>query len=131
MVRMIQTGLLPNEVLNLDLTILEEEYCKKNSKFSNTHICAANKENSFTSPCFGDSGGPLISEGKQIGIASFIMGGCGGKYPGYYTNVYLYREWIQEISGCSCIFNLFGCCRIISIVLALLRYVQQFSGLSN
>lgn len=62
-------------------------------------ICAADEE---SDACQGDSGGPLqIQEtGKSIftvvGITSFGMG-CGSKYPGVYTRVASYVDWIENI----------------------------------
>lgn len=66
------------------------------------HICAAGKSGVDT--CGGDSGGPLMQiEDEeavrpkliQIGITSFGSSACGSqKYPGVYTGVYQFRNWI-------------------------------------
>ena len=51
--------------------------------------------------CTADSGGPLLDQDdKMVGIISFGMG-CGQKgFPGVYTNVAYYRDWIDgEIEG--------------------------------
>lgn len=122
---MIQAGLRPNEIVNADLTVQKEAFCNEGSTiYGRTLICVINEKRRDTSACFGDSGGPIICGGKQIGVASHMKGTCGDeKAIPYYTNVYLYREWIQKNAGCRYVFNLFGCCRIISIVLTSLRYV--------
>nr|XP_033324764.1 trypsin-1-like [Megalopta genalis] len=49
--------------------------------------------------CQGDSGGPMVVDGKLTGIVSWGKG-CGTpKYPGVYTDVAYYREWIRQNSG--------------------------------
>ncbi|XP_051176614.1 trypsin-like [Leptopilina boulardi] len=50
--------------------------------------------------CSGDSGGPLVSPQKiQIGIVSWGIA-CGTRgYPGVYSNVMYYRDWIKEKTG--------------------------------
>lgn len=52
--------------------------------------------------CQGDSGGPLqtpahdIVEAKVLGIVSFGIG-CASGYPGIYTRVAYYLDWIESI----------------------------------
>ncbi|XP_012146828.2 trypsin-1 [Megachile rotundata] len=49
--------------------------------------------------CQGDSGGPLYVDGSLAGIVSWGYG-CGTpKYPGVYTDVATYRQWIRQNSG--------------------------------
>ncbi|XP_011310431.1 chymotrypsin-2-like [Fopius arisanus] len=50
-----------------------------------------------TGTCYGDSGGPLISNGEIIGITSTGKDVCAGQYPDVFTHVYLYLPWIQEV----------------------------------
>lgn len=62
----------------------------KNYKIASTMVCA------FTSgkdACFGDSGGPLIVNGVQVGIVSF--GEKCAKNPGVYTRVTAFVDWIK------------------------------------
>jgi trypsin len=51
------------------------------------------------SACYGDSGGPVVVDGYQIGIVS---GGYSCELPGvpgFYVNVYELRNWIYENCG--------------------------------
>lgn len=58
------------------------------------HICAVGFK--AESGCFGDSGGPLITEdGVVIGIASFVMS-CHQGYPMVSTRVSDYLDWIRS-----------------------------------
>lgn len=61
-------------------------------------MCAANNDQA---PCVGDEGAPLVLEEDgswlQIGIFSFIRDGdCETKWPGVYTRVASYYDWIQD-----------------------------------
>ncbi|XP_060529933.1 trypsin-3-like [Cylas formicarius] len=48
--------------------------------------------------CYGDSGGPAVINGKLAGIVS--SGICGSeKYPGAYTKISAFREWIRQHAG--------------------------------
>ena len=68
-------------------------------------MCAAgilNKETNVTSgSCKGDSGGPLTQVNPQgrTTLIGIVSGGidCGKGYPGWYTRVEHYKEWIQCI----------------------------------
>lgn len=49
--------------------------------------------------CRGDSGGPAVIDGNLVGIVSFGLE-CGSEeFPGVYTRVYVYRDWIAEKTG--------------------------------
>lgn len=48
----------------------------------------------------GDSGGILINSAKeQVGIVSWGVGCGGANYPGVYTNVVQYLDWIKANSA--------------------------------
>lgn len=47
--------------------------------------------------CQGDSGGPLTKNGVQIGIASWGTYCGSAKFPGVYSNIALYRKWIDSV----------------------------------
>ncbi|KAM7347486.1 trypsin eta-like [Cochliomyia hominivorax] len=46
--------------------------------------------------CTGDSGGPLVCDNKLVGIVSFGLGCAMKGYPGVYTNVAYYLDWIES-----------------------------------
>lgn len=48
----------------------------------------------------GDSGGPLIWNGVEVGLVSWSVKPCAVyPYPGVYTQVSYYREWIRQQTG--------------------------------
>ena len=64
------------------------------SEFSiQTMICADSPE---TELCTNDIGGPLVCNGKLSGIAS-LSKGCGSPgYPGLYTKIEAFTNWIEQ-----------------------------------
>ncbi|XP_055543530.1 CLIP domain-containing serine protease B4-like [Wyeomyia smithii] len=67
--------------------------------FHDTQLCAGGKNGEDT--CTGDSGGPLMKRIKStyymFGIVSFGPKNCGNKdFPGIYTNVVKYLDWIES-----------------------------------
>ncbi|XP_055611344.1 serine protease SP24D-like [Uranotaenia lowii] len=45
--------------------------------------------------CNGDSGGPAIQNGKVVGVANFVLGGCATSAPDGYAKVAHFVDWIQ------------------------------------
>lgn len=86
LLRAVQTPILANKV------------CKSayGKEFMNPMMfCAGNLAGNNDS-CQGDSGGPLAYNGKVIGVVSWGYG-CGrANVPGIYTNVAVYRHWIDQ-----------------------------------
>lgn len=61
-------------------------------------VCAVN--HTGVDACQGDSGGPLLALGLDfrwnlVGVVSFGIG-CGGRFPGGYTRVTTFLEWIAQ-----------------------------------
>ncbi|KAJ3660402.1 hypothetical protein Zmor_004852 [Zophobas morio] len=60
------------------------------------HVCAGVPEGG-KGQCNGDSGGPLIVDGVQIGIVSWSVKPCTVKgYPGVFAKVSNYVNWIKD-----------------------------------
>jgi secreted trypsin-like serine protease len=66
------------------------------------HLCAGHMLGGRTDACQNDSGGPLVclDGDKQpvlVGIVSFGKGCARPNYPGVYSNVASYTEWIHQV----------------------------------
>ncbi|PZC86024.1 hypothetical protein B5X24_HaOG200398 [Helicoverpa armigera] len=97
----------------VELPILSNEACKK-ANYTPTMIgdgmlCAGDPKTGMKDTCQGDSGGPLSAERndkrhEQLGVVSWGIG-CGRPgYPGVYTRVTKYLDWIRKFAntGCFC-----------------------------
>jgi len=51
--------------------------------------------------CNGDSGGPAVYNNELVGIANFVVGGCGSSYPDGYASVEFFIDWVQRNTGLS------------------------------
>ncbi|XP_022911963.1 chymotrypsin-1-like [Onthophagus taurus] len=60
---------------------------------ADSNICTMSMSGG-TGTCYMDSGGPLIANGKQIGIVSF--GAKCGVYPDVYTRISYFYHWIHD-----------------------------------
>ncbi|KAH8325937.1 hypothetical protein KR067_010466, partial [Drosophila pandora] len=85
----------PDVLLATDVHIVDHQQCNKayNGKLDETMICAS----AFgKDACRSDSGGPLISDGKLVGIVSFGEGCAKPHFPGVYANVAELKKWILK-----------------------------------
>lgn len=90
-----------------DVKILPESVCVTYfPTVGNQHfLCSLGKDNIYQSPCFGDSGAPLVSikpnnEYILIGIyAVMLSGGCDVGQPAGYINVFRFKSWIYHITN--------------------------------
>lgn len=58
-------------------------------------ICAGVPEGGKDS-CHGDSGGPLVIDRKLVGLVSWGFGCAKPGYPGVYTNVAYFKDWVDQ-----------------------------------
>uniref|UniRef100_A0A2A4IYT6 Peptidase S1 domain-containing protein n=1 Tax=Heliothis virescens TaxID=7102 RepID=A0A2A4IYT6_HELVI len=98
----------------VELPILSNEACRR-ANYTPTMIgdgmlCAGDPKKGMKDTCQGDSGGPLSAERsdkrhEQLGVVSWGIG-CGRPgYPGVYTRVTKYLDWIRNFAntGCFCV----------------------------
>ncbi|XP_022185103.2 trypsin [Nilaparvata lugens] len=80
------------------------ERSKKNNTINHDTMICATGENFSSDACQGDSGGPLVCNHTLTGIVSFGYRCATQGFPGVYTNVSHYSDWINKhlaISGSS------------------------------
>lgn len=65
------------------------------SSITNTMICSG-KFTGDEAPCQGDKGGPLMYNGRQVGIFSWGIGCACSKIPSVYTAVSSIYAWLQR-----------------------------------
>lgn len=96
-----KTGTTSNFLRFATLNVIDNNECKQAiDLLQKSHICTAatNKKGRRVGSCIGDSGGPLIANGKQIGIVSFGKSDCPVESPSVYTRLSEYKEWLEKNS---------------------------------
>lgn len=74
-------------------TCQKSKYAERKMKITKGMICAAS---GGKDACQGDSGGPLVANGKLVGIVSWGLGCAKRGFPGVYTDVAYYRDWVLK-----------------------------------
>uniref|UniRef100_A0A8C1VJ94 Zgc:153968 n=1 Tax=Cyprinus carpio TaxID=7962 RepID=A0A8C1VJ94_CYPCA len=91
---------IPNILQEVKIPVVSNSYCKSvyGSIFTDNILCAGPTEGG-KGLCQGDGGGPLVINGSQwiqSGITSFGVQCAVPKYPGGYTRVSQYQDWISS-----------------------------------
>lgn len=74
--RVSTNGNIPNDLMYLVTEIFPQEECALKITINNDTLCTFAGQDKGS--CFGDTGSALVVPGKgQIGINSFVVGGCG------------------------------------------------------
>lgn len=92
-----------DELQEVNLSVLSSEQCKlanPNLKETGSQICAGDLTSGLVDSCQGDSGGPLFGVDKNgnfilKGIVSYGEACAQKNSPGFYTDVFYYRKWID------------------------------------
>ncbi|XP_049804036.1 mite allergen Der f 3-like [Schistocerca nitens] len=85
----------------VDIQVINQEECEavwneRGYPVYPTQICAARFEDLNYGSCHGDSGGPLLYEGKIVGVVSWGHECAVPPYPTIYTRVSSYVDWIID-----------------------------------
>ncbi|KAL7644216.1 UNVERIFIED_CONTAM: hypothetical protein RMT77_005042 [Armadillidium vulgare] len=91
-------GLESDILQKVAVPVISEEICRKyysNAQIADSMICAGVPEGGFDS-CYGDSGGPLMCNEYAAGIVSWGFDCAQPEYPGVYTEVAFFVDWIEQ-----------------------------------
>ncbi|XP_034486951.1 chymotrypsin-2-like [Drosophila innubila] len=92
-------GKMQTTLQQVPLKIYSDEECSRRHKLAANpryHICGGVDEGG-KGQCTGDSGGPLLFNGQQVGIVSWSVKPCGvAPYPGVFCKVANYIDWIER-----------------------------------
>ncbi|XP_018573076.1 trypsin beta [Anoplophora glabripennis] len=98
-----ENGFIPSDLKQVELPIVSPSDCQnayaKFGDISNNMICAGFIQTGGKDACQGDSGGPLRANGKLMGVVSWGFGCARPHYPGVYTKVANYRNWIKSVTN--------------------------------
>ena len=99
-------GQLPGRLREARVPVLSQEQCRHGTKYvpreiTDNMLCAGYRDTAHIDACQGDSGGPLIKTEAEhkilIGIVSWGIECAKPGYPGVYTRVGAYLDWIRDI----------------------------------
>lgn len=94
-------GSLSDILLSVDLPVVSDEECDALNGAGSivpSMLCAGDTTNGGIDSCQGDSGGPLFTgtgaAAVQHGIVSWGYGCADAQYPGVYSQVSYFLDWI-------------------------------------
>lgn len=90
-------GSAPTQLYGVEIPIVDRKECNQDydGLIEADMICAGIPEGGKDS-CQGDSGGPVVIDGKLVGVVSWGFGCAEPGYPGVYTNVAYFKNWIDQ-----------------------------------
>lgn len=98
-----ESGSTPSYLQYISVPIVANNVCAsaytRHATITNNMICAGFYTVGGTDACQGDSGGPLVANNRLYGIVSFGIGCARPLYPGVYTRVSSYINWINAITS--------------------------------
>uniref|UniRef100_A0A182QS42 trypsin n=1 Tax=Anopheles farauti TaxID=69004 RepID=A0A182QS42_9DIPT len=87
------TRLQTIDLFNVALERCREMYGRLDYPINDDQLCTLTKRGAGV--CYGDSGSPLVWQGKQVGIASNVLS-CAVGFPDVYVSVSYFYNWIRE-----------------------------------
>ncbi|XP_063704907.1 trypsin alpha-3-like [Culicoides brevitarsis] len=85
-----------------DIQIQDITKCNSSSSYNGLlkpgMLCAGYFQGG-TDSCQGDSGGPLVCNGELTGVISWGFKCALPNFPGIYSDIYYFRDWIETNSG--------------------------------
>ncbi|OTF72813.1 Group 3 mite allergen-like protein (serine protease) [Euroglyphus maynei] len=94
---------LPSDMYRVDIDIVAREQCNKlyedaGATITDNMICGGNVADGGVDSCQGDSGGPVVdvASNQIVGIVSWGYGCARKGYPGVYTRVGSFIDWIDS-----------------------------------
>ncbi|XP_056640870.1 serine protease 30-like [Diorhabda sublineata] len=97
-----EDGSVTSSLKKVSVPIITNSRCQAlypDEKVTDDMICAGYIGTGGKDACQGDSGGPLRANGQLYGIVSWGYGCARPWFPGVYTNVAKYRNWIRSKSS--------------------------------
>uniref|UniRef100_A0A672KSF8 Zgc:123295 n=1 Tax=Sinocyclocheilus grahami TaxID=75366 RepID=A0A672KSF8_SINGR len=98
-------GQVPDILQEVMIPIVNNSACANayGGRITSNMICAGLLNQGGKDSCQGDGGGPMVSKSGslwiQSGIVSFGKGCAEPKYPGVYSRVSQYQDWIKSNTG--------------------------------
>uniref|UniRef100_A0A1A9VC83 Peptidase S1 domain-containing protein n=1 Tax=Glossina austeni TaxID=7395 RepID=A0A1A9VC83_GLOAU len=94
------SGQARSEILQYTtLSSLTNQECNRlHSHVHETSLCLLPDQRLLNGICQGDSGGPAVYNDQLVGVASYVMGGCGTAHPNVFVSIAHTRDWIRENS---------------------------------
>ncbi|XP_022211862.1 serine protease SP24D [Drosophila obscura] len=91
-----QNGPVSDELLYVHVRSLARDTCQQTyfRRLPETTMCLLHEAQKGA--CHGDSGGPATYDGQLVGVASFVMGGCGRAAPDGYERISVLGPWIRQ-----------------------------------
>jgi len=88
---------LPHWLQKVEVPVVDDTECRAayGDQVLDSMICAGYPDGGKDS-CQGDSGGPFVCDGKLTGVVSWGRGCARPGYPGVYTQVSYFANWIAD-----------------------------------
>ncbi|CAG7727544.1 unnamed protein product [Allacma fusca] len=91
-------GASPETLQHVEVPFVTDVNCRNaygQSLIYDSMICAGHPDGGKDA-CQGDSGGPLNHNGTMVGITSWGYGCAQASYPGVYTEVSYFHDWVKQ-----------------------------------